>query len=98
MNLNGVSAAVQTSFHFHCLSFERGRYRGIEVLIRTLDPSIHRRLVGGAPGAGAAARLVERGDGRIRPNRSSQLTHTRSGELIDGVSYWWEEGGAQDVV
>ena len=40
MNLNGVSAAaVQTSFHFHCLSFERGRYRGIEVLIRTLDPS-----------------------------------------------------------
>lgn len=91
MNLNGVSAAaVQTSFHFHCLSFERGRYRGIEVLIRTLDPSIHRSWSRSSIG-GARRRT-------IRPNRSSQVTHTRSGELIDGVSYWWEEGGAQDVV
>ena len=96
MNLNGVSAAaVQTSFHFHCLSFERGRYRG-------LDPdagSIHPPAIGwrcarswSRSSIGGARRRT------IRPNRSSQLTHTRSGELIDGVSYWWEEGGAQDVV
>jgi hypothetical protein len=39
MNLNGVSAAaVQTSFHFHCLSFERGRYRGLDPDAGSIHP------------------------------------------------------------